>query len=252
MATTCKFQFPTCVVSPTPVEGGIYAITNNSNGKIYIGSAISFRKRWNTHKHCFSRGTQENQYLQRAFNKSPESFEIFIVESLLDSSKENMLLREQFWMDFYRSYIPECGYNLSPTAGSCRGYKMTQDQIEKMSKRLKGRKLSPEHILKLKGRKPWNKGISPSVEQIERQRSKVLGRKQSLEWIKNSIEGRKRAKSLWRKVVQIDFNGNKIKTFDCIKIAAIELGFPRSRYNIGAVCRGVREHAIGYKWEYAN
>jgi len=81
-------HYPAISICPLKVTGGIYGIINNSSGKIYVGSAVSFRKRWNGHKHFFRRGIQENQYLQRAFDKKPHEFEIFIIEELKNLSKK--------------------------------------------------------------------------------------------------------------------------------------------------------------------
>ena len=48
---------------------GVYQITNKVTGKFYIGSAVNFRKRWNTHKSCLRNNKHANKHLQRAWNK---------------------------------------------------------------------------------------------------------------------------------------------------------------------------------------
>src|SRR6185295_6329370 len=43
--------------------------------------------------------------------------------------------REQFWINFFRSYIPENGYNISPTASSCAGLKQRPEVVRQRMKR---------------------------------------------------------------------------------------------------------------------
>ncbi len=248
MAT--KSNFPICAALPESNQGGIYSIVNNSSGKIYIGSAVSIRKRWNGHRHFFQRGTQENQYLQRAFDKEPESFEFFVVEELKNLSKENMLSRVQFWMDFYESYVPESGYNLSPKAGSCRGMKMSDEAKIAMSKKLKGRKLSPEHCLNIGAavRRRIRKPLTD--EQRARIKAGVANCVRDLEALSRAGKKAGLMKIRWRPVIQLDSYGNEIQRFDSIKIASEQIGWPQSRFNIGAVCRGERPKALGYGWKY--
>ena len=76
---------------------GIYKITNKVNGKFYIGSSkdINFRIRrhFNSLKSC----THPNKHLQSAFNKYGK--ENFIVEILELCSIENIITREQYYLD---------------------------------------------------------------------------------------------------------------------------------------------------------
>jgi hypothetical protein len=50
---------------------GIYRIVNKTTDKFYIGSTIDcFRNRFNKHKRLLRRNKHENDYLQKAWNKS--------------------------------------------------------------------------------------------------------------------------------------------------------------------------------------
>lgn len=94
---------------------GIYKITNNINGKAYIGQARDIFLRWKQHKQVFE--TKKSSYtLYKAFEKYGfENFSFSIVEEL--DYDENLLNeREKFWIKTLHTYLgdPECvGYNMT-------------------------------------------------------------------------------------------------------------------------------------------
>lgn len=61
---------------------GIYKITNNINGKVYIGQSIDINKRWKEHKYRSQIPNKEyDKYLYRAFRKyGLENFTFEILE----------------------------------------------------------------------------------------------------------------------------------------------------------------------------
>ncbi len=98
---------------------GIYKITNLVTQKIYVGSAVNVRKRWNLHLLHLRRGSHRNRKLQASFTKHGEAF---FCLSVLEICEIPMLVdREQYWMD--ELSVVATGYNLSPTAGSTLGHK---------------------------------------------------------------------------------------------------------------------------------
>lgn len=125
--------------NPT-IRSGVYAIRCLENGKVYIGSAVNFRSRWRVHRCHLSKGTHHSQHLQFAWNKyGADRFIFEILETVLDRS--NLIQVEQAWLDRIRPFDRKIGYNLSPTASSCLGYKATPKTRAKLSaihkKRLK-------------------------------------------------------------------------------------------------------------------
>lgn len=121
---------------------GIYKIRNLVNQKIYIGSAaISFKDRWQTkHIRQLRLGQHINRHLQSAWSlDGEEKFKFEIVEEISSKGltkeefKKNLLEREQYWLDFYKSYDPNVGYNICSQAGNTLGYKYTDEQKEKLS-----------------------------------------------------------------------------------------------------------------------
>lgn len=62
---------------------GIYTITNNQTGTVYVGQAVNIRRRWESHRHYLTNGNHRNCYLQRAWTKyGPEAFEFNVVRNL--------------------------------------------------------------------------------------------------------------------------------------------------------------------------
>jgi len=103
-------------------KSGIYKITNLIRGLVYIGSAADIGNRWSSHKKDLKKNIHANSYLQRAWNKyGEEAFEFVILELVEDKNK--LIEREQYWMDYYKSYERDKGYNINPKAESCRGVK---------------------------------------------------------------------------------------------------------------------------------
>lgn len=100
---------------------GIYGIFNLINGKVYIGSAVNLKKRIFQHKFELIQEKHINEYLQNSWNKYGElAFEFYIIEYC---PKENLIEREQFYMDALKVYNAENGYNICQTAGSTLGQK---------------------------------------------------------------------------------------------------------------------------------
>lgn len=116
----------------------VYCIHNIKNQKVYIGSTSTPYIRIKKHIESLKSNRHYNQYLQRSWNKHGENcFDFLVVE---DNIKiENLLTREQFWIDFYNAYDKNYGYNNSPTAGSPKGYKHTPENKLKMSANRKGK-----------------------------------------------------------------------------------------------------------------
>lgn len=134
----------------------IYKIQHIS-GKMYIGSALRLSSRWSEHRKRLEQNEHHSILLQRAWNKyGKDSFKFEIVELIED--KNRLIEREQYWMDYYKSYLPENGYNINPIAGSSFGRKATEERLIKYRITRKGKtpnlnswkkKISEEDIVSL-------------------------------------------------------------------------------------------------------
>lgn len=90
-------------------EIGIYQIRNLVNGKVYIGSSCEIGKRFCQHKWLLGIGKHHSPYLQNAWNKyGPDAF---VFEVLENCSEEDVLKREQWYLDEKKPYDRVNGYN---------------------------------------------------------------------------------------------------------------------------------------------
>jgi len=121
------------------MTAGIYQIKNKRNGKIYIGSAVNIKRRWNEHKSDLKLNKHHSAYLQNSYNKHGEHN--FIFETLEIVQDKTLLVEtEQRHMDATNCYNREIGYNISPTAGNCLGVKHSPESKKKMSEAKTGEK----------------------------------------------------------------------------------------------------------------
>ena len=88
------------------MTGIIYKITNNINGKVYIGKTLeTLETRWNQHQKDSKRFP--NRPLYRAINKY--GIENFIIEIIEKPEIDILSERESYWIKYYNSY--RSGYN---------------------------------------------------------------------------------------------------------------------------------------------
>jgi len=129
-------------------RSGIYQIRCLINGKVYIGSAIKFRVRWNLHRTNLKQGKHHSPYLQHAWNKyGSDEFAFEILEIVDDIG--DLVVAEQRHMDVAQSFRSEFGYNVSRTAGSPLGIKRSQATRDKISAARTGSRMSEAQKAKL-------------------------------------------------------------------------------------------------------
>jgi group I intron endonuclease len=149
---------------------GIYTIFNNISRKIYVGSSINIKARWDIHRKHLRTGVHGNHYLQRSFDKyGEEAFEFYIQEVVdCEDRDDTLYAREQYWLDFYREFLGRKSvYNAGDIAKSPnRGRHPSEETLEKqrealhnrvwtdeakanLSRALKGRIISEDHKKKI-------------------------------------------------------------------------------------------------------
>lgn len=129
----------------------IYKIINIINKKFYIGSTEDYIRRKQNHKYNLRHNCHPNQYLQSSFNKYSEKN--FIFEIIEYCEIENLINKEQYYLDLYQTYNNKIGYNLSPTADRTSGVICSEETKSKIGKANKERYkngLNEEHIKNIK------------------------------------------------------------------------------------------------------
>lgn len=128
------------------MPGEIYAIVNKVTGELYVGStgrADGARLRWNEHKTKLRAGTHESPPLLAAWQRHGcEAFTVTVLEHVDGSvGREQLLAREQCWLDAYRPFPPR-GYNTCPTAGSSLGTRHREESKRRIGEKSIGRKFT--------------------------------------------------------------------------------------------------------------
>lgn len=125
------------------MKSGIYKIQSiQKPDKIYIGSAIDIKERWNRHISELRKERHGNRHLLHHFKKYGENDLIFSVVAYCEPKK--LLEREQYYLDLF---IP--AFNICANAGSRFGVVATFATREKIKASWKKRKpISMESRLK--------------------------------------------------------------------------------------------------------
>jgi len=242
-------------------KSGIYCLLNLYNSKFYIGSSVNISKRVWEHFYALKKETHPNRHLQRSYNKYHDYFVGFVLE---DVEIENLLPREQYWIDRLQVCNPEIGYNISPSANGTTGYKHSEETLVKMSEAKLGEKhynFGKQLPEKTKKRiSEGNKGKVRTDETKQKLREINLGKTLSEEsklkistsmknkvWTEDQLKRMGEANS--KVIYQYDLNSNLVNVFCSVAEAARNLGFKRQ--SIYRVCRGERKSYKGFKWSYA-
>jgi len=170
------------------IRNVIYKITNNIDQKLYIGSAVYYSKRIDLHLYRLRRNIHHNPYLQNSWNKyGKDNFKFEILEQV--DSKENLIKREQYYIDLYKVYDREFGYNINKKAESRLGGKMPESAKIKIGNFWRGKKFSQQRILNVRKARTEAQGKSilvydnnfnllyeyPSISETSRQLKVSIG-----------------------------------------------------------------------------
>ncbi len=186
------------------MTSGIYCIENKVNGKKYIGSSDNIEDRWIHHRSKLKTKSHSNNHLQRAYNK--HGIENFLYYILEECYWENLEVKEDYYIDFYKTIEEDFGYNKKwafgrKKNGTERVNRPMLDSVkEKISLKMKGKLKSEEW--KEKVRKPKSEEWKSKIG--ESHIFKKLNVKKSSEYIgvyKNN-------KGRW--IANIRINGEKI------------------------------------------
>lgn len=199
----------------------IYKITNNINGKVYIGKTNkTIMKRFK--KHCEDSLKYKERPLYRAFNKY--GIKSFSVNEIEECNPNIVNEREKYWIEYYNSF--KNGYNAT-LGGDGKSY-LDYDLIYKTYKEIKSITETAKII-----------GCSKDSVKIVLENYNV-----SQKEILNNVK----IKS-GKAVAMIDkVTGKILKTFINTHEAGRYLG--KTHQHIQEVCQGKRKSAYGYFWKY--
>ena len=230
----------------------IYLWVNLINDKKYVGQAQSFYNRMSQYKHG-----KFNKHMRLAIDKyGIDNFDIIILER--DVPMHILDEREQYWLDYYRSYHADYGYNICQFASTTRGYHHTLETKNLISDIATERFQNPKERAKVQGENNGMYGKAHTQEWC----------KQHSDWLKNKWATDELYRQFWHDKMSgennyfygKDFSGDKNgratsirciekdKIYTTIKGAAKDCG--TSRQNISHVLNGRQSTAGGYHWEY--
>lgn len=203
----------------------IYKITNNLNGKIYIGKTnFTIEKRWKEHCNDYQKETLQKRPLYSAMKKyGIENFSIEEVEQL--ESPQQAEEREKYWIEYYGSF--KYGYNAT-RGGDGKTY-ADYDLIYSL----------------------WNEGKNnKEIQEITKYDYLTISIALSNYNISSEEKQRRGRINIQKPVAKLDKNTLQIiKVYSSVEEAYRDLQKQTSGH-IAEVCKGKRKSAYGYSWKY--
>jgi group I intron endonuclease len=190
----------------------LYKILNKNTGKAYIGQTINKPEvRFNYHTSRLKKGTHDNEYLQRSFNKHGiDSFMFYTI--LKTDDLESLNLYEEQFIKILRATDRNFGYNIRPGGLNT---KHSEETKKKISLAGMGRPKTENEVNLLRERSKgntWGK-LGKGIAKSEETKNKMSLAKQGVE---NSHL--MKACKIW------DKNGNFVGEFKSKTLAADYIG----------------------------
>ena len=114
---------------------GVYLITNNINGHMYVGGSVDIQERFRQHKNY---NDAEYSAIDKAIKKyGVDNFSYQIVTEL-PPDWSIIGEHEKYWIKFYNTFHDKKHYNLTEGGGGIIGFKHTPENRKKQSERMKG------------------------------------------------------------------------------------------------------------------
>jgi group I intron endonuclease len=190
----------------------LYKILNKNTGKAYIGQTINKPEvRFGYHTQRLKKGTHDNEYLQRSFNKHGiDSFMFYTI--LKTDDLESLNLYEEQFIKILRATDRNFGYNIRPGGLNT---KHSEETKKKISLAGMGRPKTENEVNLLRERSKgntWGK-LGKGIAKSEETKNKMSLAKQGVE---NSHL--MKACKIW------DKNGNFVGEFKSKTLAADYIG----------------------------
>jgi group I intron endonuclease len=217
-------------------QTNIYTLTDPETGLIrYVGKADNINIRLNEHIRKSNVGkTHKNNWIKQLLDKKLKP----IIEVVDVVPYDQWGYWEEYWINQFKTW----GFKLTNTAKGGIGGNLGNIVNKKISESRKGFKHSIETKQKISTIRLGTKHSEKTKELFSLQRK---GSNNS-NYGKKTLESSKK----YKKILQLDLDGNLIKIWDGVIIASKELLINRS--SITNVCYGRNKTAGGYKWKLAN
>lgn len=226
-------------------KSGIYCIENIKTNKKYIGQSVDIKDRWRRHISELNKGTHENDYLQKAWNKYTESnFRFYVLEYCHIDKLDEI---EVYYIEKYNTLNRDLGYNLK-SGGQNGGSKYSDEVRKKMSASVK--QSYDENLKQLRSQTALNQWADPNIkEKIMGSNNGMHGKHHTEEAIGKIKEKRKNVKKKKeiRRVLCVELN----MIFSNASQAAKYFNMT-SAANILNVCYGKRQTCGGYHWKFVD
>lgn len=220
---------------------GIYMIENLITHHLYIGKSKNIEHRWS--EHLSDAQNHKDKYpIHLAIQKyGQENFKFSILEIMneeeyLQHSNE----REIYWIKYYNTYLNKEHYNLTPGGDGGKDRKLTKEQKDNISKKLKQYYQTPEGQAKAKKQSLYMQEHpitthNPHTEEWKKGHSKRMTGENNPNFGKHG-RGKK------CRCIETQ------KVYDSTRQAAEEIGVAHT--GIAAACRGAQQTSGGFHWEY--
>ena len=218
---------------------GIYKITNNTNGKSYIGQSVDIFRRWKEHKNNIGKEGFDYILYHSLKKHGINKFSWEIVE---ECSKDFLDEREIYYIDLYNTYINtknSNGYNMTLGGSGSKGVCSIPVSQYDFDGNLIATYLSITEASEATG--VTDSGISSCCLHKRNHAGDYLWRYASDE-SPQPYEGR------GTRVLQYDLQGKFLKRFVNARVASKEVGCFLQQ--ITQCCKGTYKSAGGYQWKY--
>lgn len=210
----------------------IYRAHNKTNDKSYVGqTSQTLERRIKGHQ-----DPRNKTIFSKALKKwGVDAFEWTILDNCITSKDADE--KERFYINKFYSHYKKSGYNQSIGGASRRGWKHKQSTKAKM-----------------RGRVPWNKGLTGLCSPWNRGKSGW-----TVKSPKRQQELREQVSTQMRLNSYAKGNTNQRKAVRCIDTNKIypsayharkDIDGRFERSEISSVCRGLRNTAFGLRWEF--
>ena len=215
--------------------GYIYKVTNTANGKIYIGqTSRTIRQRWKEHvRDALKRDESFLHIFHRAIKKY--GADSFLVEQIEECDSAYLDERERYWIKYYNSH--DNGYNSDFGGRSHKGHPIYQYSCD-------GTFLREFETLGDAEKFIGGKTIMMNNRYPDRPIHGYIWKRHKYDHLNVDY------KSKEKQVHQYSLDGVYIATYSSLTNAAKAVRGRKTGTFIGAVCRGERDIAYGYRWSF--